>query len=344
MFRHAAQWIGLAGTLMMTGAGLAQPTELGSAGNMRAATLMRLDFASSYRTEPVACDHLPSQSELVRGTLQMSVWPNTNSNAAHALRVSDVNWLLTPPERQRVSDDVLITGGGFYVLTRSVGMLPVLGHQLVLDLRVGDEAVRFDSGLVPRGSVWPAIDIEVHEVTNVEPCERRHFRVVASPVPLPEQHVYVLGNAAAFYFQASPLGPVILVPLGGPSRMINLPIEPGTQSVRGLSEWAKVAIQWAGGTPSNAEPFVVLNGGGCYQHVAATGAGVSLGRMQAELGVRTSLGFAAARRVRFDSGLVAGAVWPDDTVLPFLHIMIEDTDPGYPHMQVDVVSGPLPPA
>lgn len=343
MFGQSARCFGLAGTLMMAGAASARQAEVVDTGTMRPATVMRLDFASSYRTEPVACDHLPSQSELVRGTLQMLISPTADLNATRAIRLSDVNWLLTPPERQRVSDDVLITGGGSYLLTRSVGMLPVLGHQMVLDLRVGEEAVRFDSGLVPRGSDWPVIDIEVHEVTDADPCERRHFRVVASPVTPPEQSVYVLGNAAAFYYQASPSGPVMVVPLGGLSRMINLPIEPGTESSRGLSEWAKVSIQWAGGTPSNTEPFVVLNGGGCYQHVAWTGAGVSLERMQAELGVRTSLGFAAARRVRFDSGLVAGAVWPDDTVLPFLHIMIEDTDPGYPHMQVDVVSGPLPP-
>jgi len=303
--------------------------------------ILRLDFASNYRTEPVACDHLPTESELVRGTMKLVSVPTTDFLTTRAFAVRDVNWLLTPPDAGRVTDDVLITGEGIYRLTNSIDQLPVLGHQLVLHLRIGDELVTFDSGLVPRGSNASTIDIEVHEVTEPDPCERRHFRVAASRVGTDEIHRYVAGDAAAFYFQASPLGPIVSVPLGGFFGLINLPIEPNTPGPGGLSEWALVNFRWHGGGASVDDPFVSILGSACYQHFTGTFTGVPIERMQAEFAVRAPWVDPALRQSRFDSGLVNGSPWPGGNMLPFFHILVEDTNPAYPLMQVDVVAGPV---
>lgn len=305
-------------------------------------TLFRLDFESNYRTEPVACDNLPSESELVRGTMQFVPAPSTDSNASRSFVVRDVNWLLTLPEQGRVTDDLLVTGRGTYTLTRAVDTLPVLGHRLVLHLRIGDEPVLFDSGLLARGSDQAALDIEVHEVTDVDPCERRHFRVVASRLSLDEVFPYVLGNAASYTFQVSQMGPEVVIPIGGRSALVNLPIEPDTPGPLGLSEWAMVRIHWRGGGSSNIDPYVQIAGAACYQHFTGTFTGVPIERMQAELAVRGPYASPNDRSIRFDSGLVNGSPWPGGDTQPIFHILIEDTNPEWPLMRVDVVAGPYP--
>ncbi|MGH9751016.1 MAG: hypothetical protein ACRD6R_13990 [Candidatus Polarisedimenticolia bacterium] len=94
-------------------------------------------------------------------------WPFTD------FKVTEVNWLVPLP-----AGDLRVTGSGTY----RVGGEFARSHQLTLDLQVGDREVqRYDSGLVPASSAFPAIDIEVS--MNNRFCHDTVFTLAAAPVP-----------------------------------------------------------------------------------------------------------------------------------------------------------------
>jgi hypothetical protein len=73
--------------------------------------------------------------------------------------------------------EVLITGSGHYRVGGEFALL----HQLSLDLAIGDEPVQhFDSGLVPGGSDFPKLDIEISLHGGY--CYDRVIDVVASSI------------------------------------------------------------------------------------------------------------------------------------------------------------------
>lgn len=302
----------------------------------------RLDFAASYLEEAEACDIPDATSEIVRGTMRLAPTRTDNHDARRVFAVRDVNWLVASPHGGRIIDETLVTGHGLYTLTNHIGDATIPGHRLVLDLRIDDEFVRFDSGLIPHANA--PLDIIVREVNKDYLCVRRSFRVASSPVSRGDVHPFVMGDTAYFAYQPSQAGPLSIVPIGGGFGLVELPIEPNTPAPGGLTEWALVDLRANGGGDPGDSPPVGIRGAGVYQHFTATFTGEPAHLMHAEFAIRGPFAPADGLPIRFESGL-AGSGWNGPThgePLPFFHIPLDDTDPHFPLWRVNVVAGALP--
>lgn len=311
------------------------------------ARLHRLGFASAYLEEAEACDIPDAMSETVRGTMTLGpARHNAHDDDAHrrVFTVSAINWLVTNPRGSgRVTEETLVTGGGRYIQTDMIGDATIPGHRLVLDLRLNDELVRFDSGLIANTHNEHGLDILVREVDEEYLCVRRFFRVASMPVSPHEVHPFVLGNAAHFGFQFAPGSPLLVSAIGGRFGLVELPIEPDTPAPGGITEWALVRLAASGGGTADQDPPVAIRGGGVYLHFTATFTGVPIERMFAELAIGGPLAPPHGHPLRFDSGIRDSQAWdgaPD--TLPFFQIPLDDTDPAYPLYRVNLVAGALP--
>jgi len=324
-------------------AGLGSPTDAAHDG----ARLHRLGFASAYLEEAEACDIPDALSETVRGT--MTIGParhDAHDHDAHrrVFAVHAVNWLVVNPHGSgRVTEETLVTGSGRYIRTDTIDDATIPGHRLMLTLRLGEEIVRFDSGLVPNAHHAGGIDIVVREVNEDYLCVRRQFRVVSSAVGADEVHPFVMGNAAFFGFQFGPNTQMLFSAIGGRFALVELPIEPNTPAPGGISEWALVRLAAHGGGTADHDPPVAIRGGGVYQHFTATFTGVPIERMHAQFAIGGPLAPPHGHPLRFDSG-IRDSGWPGPTnhePLPFFHIPLDDTDPAFPLWHVNLVAGPL---
>lgn len=311
------------------------------------ARIHRIDFAANYLEEAEACDIPDAISETVRGT--MSIGPaRHDAHDDHARRrvhaVREINWLVTNPHGSgRVTEETLVTGSGRYIRTDMIGDATIPGHRLMLTLRLGDELVRFDSGLVPNGHNADGIDIVVREVNDDYLCVRRYFRVVSSAVGAEEIHPYAMGNAAYFGFQFAPDSQMLISAIGGRLGVIELPIEPDTPAPGGITEWAVVRLAAHGGGTADHDPPVAMRGGGVYLHFTATFTGVPIERMFAEFAIGGPLAPPHGHPLRFDSG-IRDSGWPGPTnhePLPFFHLPLDDTDPAFPRWHLNLVAGAL---
>jgi len=327
---------------MLAPIGAAQVTDLvkTDAAASDGVRLHRLDFASSYHEVAEGCFMQDALSEAVRGTMFMG--PTSSDSDHRAFAIRNINWLVTSPHGGGVTDEIFVTGTGRYTFARASDGTPM--HRMVLHVRVDDELVEFDSGLVERRPSDSVIDITVREVSDEYLCFRRYLRVASSRVSPDDVHRYVFGNAAYFAYQHTPDGDLLISPIGGHFGFVELPVEPDVLNPIGLTEWALVRLAAGGGGSSDQDPPVRLRGGGIYQHFTGTFTGVPIERMHAELAIGGPLAPPDGHRVRFDSGLHDG-VWigPDSPdPLPFFHIPIDDTDPAFPLRRVNMVAGPVP--
>ena len=87
--------------------------------------------------------------------------------------VTDIAWSYVVPGTSRVAH---VTGRGGYQVGGEFAAMQRMELDLVTD---GTLQQHFDSGLVPGGGGFPAIDIEIH--VHVNECIDSVFRVVASP-------------------------------------------------------------------------------------------------------------------------------------------------------------------
>jgi hypothetical protein len=100
------------------------------------------------------CDCMLNSPQPVTGTFGLV--PLQTGPLFMEYAVVDVNWLIDG--RPPTQGDPRVTGGGTYRVGGEVAVM----QQMVLDLSFGaGDPVRFDSGLVPGGGSFPAIDITI---------------------------------------------------------------------------------------------------------------------------------------------------------------------------------------
>ncbi|MEM1164803.1 MAG: hypothetical protein AAGI30_00765 [Planctomycetota bacterium] len=310
--------------------------------------IYRLDVESSYRSTSVACDIPDVFSEALRGTLSLRREPLTEADLVETpsllarFRVDEVNLLL---DANFAGDR--ITGTGVYEVHSAVNFLTVLGERLALDTRFAGEHVSFDSGVVPADGSPRSFDLTLAEQTDVTfPCVRRELRLAGSLTPARALIPYILGDAAAYTTQPTPLGPVSFFPLNGRFLLTPLPVDPAISTVNTPSrrEWAAVAIDWSWFDTRVLAPFPVGNdvaGSGIYQQWP--GENSTDGATQRFVAELTQTPFPLGPAVLptpqgFDSGRVQGPA--PSNLPPFLNLSIIDTNPDFPIEGFNVVAGP----
>ena len=140
-------------------------------GQDNAAVTYKLTADSTYQSgcfEPCAC---PILAEVpIEGTFRLT--DHGFDGLSHVYDVTDVQWMVALPESV-----LRITGSGTY----QRGGEFAATHQLQLGLTVGNDAIqRFDSGVLPGGNDFPAIDIVIS--INGMYCYDTVIRIVARPI------------------------------------------------------------------------------------------------------------------------------------------------------------------
>ncbi|HYC99674.1 MAG TPA: hypothetical protein VEB22_00475, partial [Phycisphaerales bacterium] len=92
------------------------------------AAIWRLDGETSYQ-DPRGI--ILEESTRFRGTMAMSFRPAFSGNPG-VYTIDRINWLVTVSNQ---TEEVYVTGYGTYQVTSSVGMLPVFGHRMMVDVR-----------------------------------------------------------------------------------------------------------------------------------------------------------------------------------------------------------------
>ena len=289
--------------------------------------IYRLDFESFYETDSGPCDTPSFFSELIRGTMSLAF--AGHDGAFLVFNVHDANWLLSVGD-----EDTRISGSGQY---RIGGLGPVPMERLTLTLRWGDEqGVRFDSVFVPADpSVSPSIDLIVREV-DADVCFTRIVRVAASVVP-PSQMIPYRVRDSWVSEQYSPLGPVVLRPLTGSFRLIDLPPEADTQIP--VREAAVVYVRWHAPATSLADWPLRVNGAGIYRWGTVGPPLYVQQRLEADLTLVDGT-FVSIRQNRFDSGWQPfnSLAWPE---IPTIDIEMPQLDEVYPFASFDLFAEPV---
>jgi hypothetical protein len=109
--------------------------------------------------------------------------------------VSNVNWSFSID-----GTTTAVTGSGTY----KIGGEFALEQELSLKLQLGETNVgQFDSGLVPISAAFPDINVSIS--TNHQYCFDAVFGISASPAPVPQLQVSLMGtNAIALSWSESP--------------------------------------------------------------------------------------------------------------------------------------------
>jgi hypothetical protein len=166
-------------------------------------------------------------------------------------KVLDVAWRVL-----RTDSELLINGFGTYRISEGFPRM----HQLQLTLKVGDRDVEpYDSGLVPVGSDFPAIDTTL-TIAGLA-CSRIGIKVSALPVPPTDLAPYSIFGSS---FLEGCFGPCLCAvrsqPATGKFSLLKI------REVAGNTDFAVVAINWLVGssnTTSAADAFAV-SGAGLY--------------------------------------------------------------------------------
>lgn len=136
-----------------------------------------LSKASTYQHgcfDPCACP--VSEVRPIGGGFMLTPTPSTSSNLFATYAVSQVDWITVEPGTGTTTP-IHITGAGTYRI--SVGSTTP-SHELVLDLSVdGAKPIHLDSGLVPGGGDFPAMEIQIS--TDPSQCVRTVIVVQARP-------------------------------------------------------------------------------------------------------------------------------------------------------------------
>jgi hypothetical protein len=272
--------VGLALSVAAGMVGLGVPPALAH-GASDASTIYRLNADSSFQQgcfPPCMC---PIMGTGLRGTLVLT---STGFDGLfNTYAVTDVSWTLGSGDREQ-----RVTGSGTY----KVGGEPDRQHQLALDLKMGDGAVRhFDSGLVAGGEQFP--DLSVTISMNGQVCYDTVFFVDASPVPPEQIHPYALLPETTFQEGCYPLCRCPLFaprPLSGTFALVDLRQDPL------FTEFGVVGVDWLiAGAPD--APGTPVRGVGTYR----VG-----GEFAVQQRVRLDVQIGDGDVTRFDSGLVAG--------------------------------------
>ena len=198
--------------------------------------------------------------------------------------VSDVNWLASI---SILGQELRITGSGTY----RIGGEFALVHQLDLDLKIGDQDVQhFSSGLVPGGSEFPTININI--ARSDATCLTTPITVSATPVPPTEIARYFLQDSS---FEEGCFGPcdcaVTSRPVMGRFGLVKL-LATDTEAFFGV-----VNVSWTvQPTGPTASDSVSVSGSGIYR--------VSTSPREQRMILDLSL--AGKEAQRFDSGVVPG--------------------------------------
>jgi hypothetical protein len=254
-------------------------TLAGAQTNATSSVLYRLGERSRFEEgcfDPCLCVY--HATERAAGTFKLtraaSEWPFTD------FRITDVNWLVPLP-----AGDLRVTGSGTY----RIGGEFARSHQLTLDLQVGDREVqRYDSGLVPASSAFPAIDIEIS--MNNRYCHDTVFTLAAAPVPSTEIARYSLSESGWLEGCFGPCDcPVAMRPLIGRFGLVEI-LETDTRQDFAVVD-ARFSVQPADATSSDGFP---LSGHGVY----------GLARRAREQRMILDMILAGRGPQRFDSGAV----------------------------------------
>jgi len=247
-----------------------------------APTLYRLDASTTFEEgcqPPCQCPVVSTSDVFGTFTLRF-----TNSDPAgfNHYAVERVNWSVEMPGSVR-----RVSGGGEY----KVGGQFAITQQLQLDLSFdGAASVHFDSGVVPGGGGFPAIDIDI--ARNGFYCWDQVFRLAASPVPASAIVPYHLVNSQYLVGCLPPcLCPIQYWSIAGGFNLVDL----GPASTVTVQHYALVDIHWQT-LPSPAPPDQNFNGFGMYRLDTAAGKQ----RLVCDLTDGNGL------KQRFDSGDVAG--------------------------------------
>lgn len=308
-------------------AGVAPGAPVPSSDATARSNIYRLDFASYYETDSGPCDTPAFFSELIRGTMSLSFAGRDGDYAAFNVR--DTNWLLTVGDT-----DTRISGSGHYIVG---GLGPVPMQRLTLTLRWGDEqGVRFDSGFMPVDPTpTPSIDLIVREV-DADPCFTRIVRVAASVVPPSQMIPYRLRDSSVSE-QFSPLGPVIIRPLDGWFRLIDLPPEADSQIP--VREAALVYVRWGAPATAIADWPLRVHGAGIFRWGTVGPPLYLQQRLEADL-MLIEGAFTSVRQNRFDSGWQPfnSLAWPE---IPTIDIVMPQLDDVFPFASFDLLAEPV---
>lgn len=108
-----------------------------------------------------------TESIKFRGTMNWQLLPTMQPGNTPLFGITDVNWLI----KDNVStEETYVSGGGTYRVWPSVGLLQVVGHQMTLQLKWGNDSTlrTFDSGVVAMvgSQAGRNVDIVLTEVRN----------------------------------------------------------------------------------------------------------------------------------------------------------------------------------
>lgn len=267
------------------------PVAFGEPPVRTAADIWRIAPATTY-SDPRGI--VLEESTNFRGTMTLNYRPALGGSVGTYM-IDRVNWLVSLSNQP--GHDTYVTGYGTYQITSSVGMMQVIGHRMILDVRWGSEGNRrrFDSGNVPMAvEVGGApVDLVLYEVPFItfdpvgppppnpglggegnppppqpEPGLRATLRVAVAPVPT-RQIVPAQLNTRESSFSEGCFEPCRCAltnqNMSGSFSLIPLNTSAGGPGSGAATEWAMVNISTAT-PPTSGSPLVrTFNGDGIYQ-------------------------------------------------------------------------------
>lgn len=216
----------------------------------------RLTDASLYQDgcfPPCLCPLLVSKA--ITGTFRLAFASQDPLFTNYT--VDQVNWIVPLS-----GGEVRITGSGTY----RVGGEFALTEELRLDLKVGDRAVQtYDSGLVPGGSEFPAIDLTI--ARNGMVCQDTAITVAAVPIPSTDIVPFRLARSD---YEVGCFGPcecaVTAQPVGGRLGLVKLAASDG------LVTFGVLNVDWkVQATASSGSSSFPVTGYGLYQVTSPPG-------------------------------------------------------------------------